>query len=123
MLNEMLSVPRRRRIATTVAAGDTVNVDLGQWDRVEGRLAMVATRGTIPAGSVGVNLTMRVGGDSPGEDFALSVERSVGGGPQIEDPVYKAAGIQGNRIQIKLQNLDGANPVVVTTDTEVVNRF
>lgn len=124
MLNNMMGVNRKLRDSINVPAASTVTVPLDPWDRIEGAVGVVAYRATVPAASAGdITTSLMVGEANPVPRALVSVERAVGAGPQIEDPVYMGAGSRGNRIFIRLTNSDAANAAVVTFDVEVRNRY
>ena len=124
MLNNMMGVNRKLRNSINVPAASQVTVPLDPWDRIEGPVGVVAFRATVPAASVGdIFASMMVGEANPVPTALISVERAVGAGPQIEDPVYMGAGSRGNRIFITLRNIDAANAAVVTFDVEVRNKY
>ena len=121
MLNQMVGVPRRTRRVVAVPANGSVVAPLGNWDRIEGKLGMVGLRCTKIAAAGQLTQTMIVGETTPVQAGEIGVERAVGAGPQIEDPVFVAAGTRNNRIEITFTNAT-AGALNVTYDVQVMNR-
>lgn len=124
MLNNMNNIPRRLRNSVAIAAAATVVAPLDPWDRIEGAMGVVSLKATVPAAAAGdITGSLQVGEGTPVPDFLVSVERTVGGGPQIEDPIYRASGSRGNRIFARFRNSDAANATVITFDVTVANWY
>lgn len=86
-----------------VAAGGSAQPDLGQFDRVGGRGAVVELYASALAGAAGdLNASLFMGSDTSLLNGGLGVKA---GGPTInEDQVAQGVGFPGDKIQVRFDN-------------------
>lgn len=108
------------RKSVSVPANSTVTADLTPYAFMPGGGGVLRVAATVAAAGAGdVTASLQVGTERPANGILLGVERTIGGGPDGETPVFEALGAPSDPNLLEFTNTNVAARVV-TFDVTVI---